>query len=49
MILSLILLNLAGGDCVDDLRILEKDEGFSEVLGCADENWRGAVNERVTR
>jgi hypothetical protein len=33
MILSLILLNLAGGDCVDDLRILEKDEGFSEVLG----------------
>jgi len=32
MILSLILLNLAGGDCVDDLRILEKDEGFSKVL-----------------
>jgi len=33
MILSLMLLNLAGGDCVDDLRILEKDEGFSRVLG----------------
>jgi len=33
MILSLILLNLAGGDCVDDLRILEKDEGFCKVLG----------------
>ena len=32
MILSLILLNLVGGDCVDDLRILEKDEGFSKVL-----------------
>ena len=32
MILSLILLNLAGGDCVDDLKILEKDEGFSKVL-----------------
>jgi hypothetical protein len=32
MILSLILLNLAGGDCVDDLRILEKDEGFCKVL-----------------
>lgn len=29
---SLILLNIAGGDCVDDLRILEKDEGFVEVL-----------------
>lgn len=32
MILALILLNLAGGDCVDDLRILEKDDGFSKVL-----------------
>ena len=32
-ILSLILLNLAGGDCVDDLRILERDEGFCKVLG----------------
>jgi len=28
IVLSLILLNLAGGDCVDDLRILEADEGF---------------------
>ena len=32
MILSLILLNLAGGDCVDDLKLLEKDEGFCKVL-----------------
>ena len=32
MVLSLILLNLAGGDCVDDLKILEKDEGFCKVL-----------------
>ncbi len=32
VILSLILLNLAGGDHVDDLRILEQDEGFSRVL-----------------
>jgi len=29
---SLVLLNVAGGDCVDDLRKLEKDEGFSRVL-----------------
>ena len=29
---SLILLNLAGGDCVDDLRTLESDEGFCRVL-----------------
>ena len=32
MISSLILLNLAGGECVDDLRVLEKDEGFCRVL-----------------
>jgi len=31
-VLSLMLLNLAGGDCVDDIRILEKDEGFCKVL-----------------
>jgi hypothetical protein len=30
--MSLVLLNVAGGDCVDDLRILEKDDGFSRVL-----------------
>jgi len=32
-VVSLMLLNLAGGDCVDDIRILEKDEGFCKVLG----------------
>lgn len=32
IILSLILLNLAGGACVDDLRILEADEGFCTIL-----------------
>jgi len=32
MVLSLILLNLAGGDCVDDIEKLEADDGFCEVL-----------------
>jgi hypothetical protein len=32
IIISLILLNIAGGDCVDDLRILEQDEGLVKVL-----------------
>lgn len=32
MVLSLVLLNIAGGDCVDDLKILEADEGFCEIL-----------------
>jgi len=32
MVLSLMLLALAGGDCVDDLKILEADEGFCRIL-----------------
>jgi hypothetical protein len=32
IVISLVLLNLAGGDCVDDLKVLEKDRGFCEVL-----------------
>jgi len=32
VVFSLILLNLAGGDCVEDLRKLEGDEGFCRVL-----------------
>ena len=32
VVTSLVLLNLAGGDCVDDLDILEADEGFCRVM-----------------
>ena len=32
IIMSLVMLNIAGGDCVDDLRVLEEDEGFVRVL-----------------
>jgi hypothetical protein len=32
MVLSLMLLALAGGDCVDDLKILEADDGFCRIL-----------------
>ncbi|MBU0484822.1 MAG: IS1380 family transposase [Proteobacteria bacterium] len=32
MITALTLLNLTGGDCVDDLEILESDEGFCQVM-----------------
>ena len=32
MVLSLMLLNIAGGDCVEDLRTVEKDEGFCRIL-----------------
>ncbi len=32
VVLSLVLLNLAGGECVDDLGIVEADEGFCRIL-----------------
>lgn len=32
VVMSLIALNLAGGDCVDDLKVLEADAGFCEVV-----------------
>lgn len=32
VVMSLVLLNVAGGDRVDDLRILEGDDGFTRVL-----------------
>ena len=32
IVLSLVLLQLAGGECVDDLRILEGDDGFCRIL-----------------
>lgn len=32
IVLSLIVLNLAGGDCVDDIEKLEGDEGFCRIL-----------------
>jgi hypothetical protein len=32
MVLSMILLNIAGGDCVEDMSKIEKDEGFCRIL-----------------
>lgn len=32
VVLSIVLLNLAGGECVDDLDVLERDEGFAGIL-----------------
>ena len=32
ILLSLMMLNLAGGDCVDDMRLLEADQGFCKAL-----------------
>ena len=32
VVIALILLNLAGGDCVDDIKVVEADDGFCEIL-----------------
>jgi hypothetical protein len=45
MIMALVLLNLAGGDCVDDLRVLEGDEGLCRILG-ETEMWGWTRSER---
>ena len=41
MVTSLVLLNLAGGECVEDLRLLEKDEGLGRVLRLAETHGMG--------
>ena len=35
-ILSLVLLNLAGGECVDDIKTLESDAGLCRIFQDAD-------------
>ena len=32
MALAVVFLNLAGGDCVEDIERLERDSGFSAIL-----------------
>ena len=41
VVTSLVLLNLAGGECVEDLRLLEKDEGLGRVLRLAETQGMG--------
>ncbi|MBI2908269.1 MAG: transposase, partial [Chloroflexi bacterium] len=32
VVMTLVLLNMAGGECVDDVRVMEGDQGFGRVL-----------------
>lgn len=50
-VLSLVLLNLAGGECVEDIRILEADAGLCRVFGEAEIYGlgRGACKEMEKR
>ena len=47
IVLSLICLNLAGGECVDDLQILESDEGFGRVLRMAERHHLSREEQRA--
>lgn len=52
MVLSLMLLALAGGDCVDDLRLLQADEGFRRIVERVEppvpaRRWRRAKSRTV--
>ena len=44
--LSLIMLNLAAGDCVDDLKKLEGDDGFCRVLRRIEQKWMKRREQR---
>jgi hypothetical protein len=44
IILALILLNLAGGESVSDIKLLEKDKGFCQILKAME--LRGAIGRR---
>jgi len=43
---SLILLNLAGGSCVNDLEILKADQGFNRVLRRVKNGWMSRKERR---
>ena len=47
VVTSLVLLNLAGGECVEDLRLLEKDEGLGRVLRLVETQGMGRKERRA--
>jgi hypothetical protein len=49
MIMALVLLNLAGGDCVDDLRVLEGDEGFCRIVRDVEDYGRTGSERRAIK
>jgi hypothetical protein len=49
MVMSLVLLNLVGGDCVEDMVVLEGDEGFCQVLREVEHWGRTGSEKRALR
>jgi hypothetical protein len=49
MVLALIFLNLAGGDCVEDLERLETDRGFAAVLRAIERDVLSSAERRLLK
>jgi hypothetical protein len=49
MVLALIFLNLAGGDCVEDLERLEADSGFAAILRAIERDVLSDAERRVLK
>ena len=49
MVTALVMLNLAGGESVDDLRLLEKDEGLGRVVVAAESHRMRRAERRAQR
>ena len=49
MVTALVMLNLAGGESVDDLRLLEKDEGLGRVVAAAESHRMRRSERRAQR
>ena len=49
MVTALVMLNLAGGESVDDLRLLEKDEGLGRVVVAAESHRMRRSERRAQR
>ena len=49
MVTALVMLNLAGGESVDDLRLLEKDDGLGRVVAAAETHGMRRAERRAQR
>ena len=49
MVLAVVLLNLAGGDCVDDIERLERDGGFSAILRAIEKDLLSRAERRALK
>jgi hypothetical protein len=49
MVLAVIFLNLAGGDCVEDIERLESDTGLAAILGAIERDLLSRVERRLLK